>query len=104
MGRVQPVTHDRDLQVLVDLIDQSLLARLRSTETFQASRKIFVALRVRIGFCPASEPQQLDVCSELVAALAEAKAAMGPMPGLADACAALQPRLSWWRRMFLPRA
>ena len=98
MGRVQPVTRDSDLQVLVDLIDQSLLARPRSTATFQASRKIFGALRVRVGLSPEIVPQQLDVCSELVAALAEAKAAVAPMPGLADAFAALQPRLSWWRR------
>ena len=98
MERVQPVTRDTGLQALVDLIDQSLLARPRSTETFQASRKVFGALRVRVGRSPEIEPQQLDVCSELVAALAEAKAAAAPIPGLAGAFAALEPRLKWTRR------
>ncbi len=98
MWRVQPVTRDAGLQRLIDLIDQCLLARPRDNATFQASRKVMAALNRRAGQSNTVAPQRLDVCSELAPALTEAASAAAPLPELAAAFAAIEPRLSWWRR------
>ena len=98
MDRAQPATRDTGLQRLIDLIDQNLLARPRSNKTFQASRKVFGALTGNVGPSPRVVPQRLDICSELVTALNESEDAALPMPALASAFAAVEPRLNWTRR------
>lgn len=96
MWRVQPGTRDAGLQRLIDAIDQCLLVRPRSNETFQASRKVMAALNRRVGQPKVGTQQRLAVCSELAPALAEARATT--TAAVAEAFAAIEPQLSWSRR------
>ena len=98
MWREQPVTRDAGLQRLIDAIDQCLLIRPRSNETFQASRKVMAALNRRVGQPTAVAPQRLDVCSEVDTALAEAAVNATAIANVAAAFAAIEPQLSWSRR------
>ncbi len=98
MWRVRPVSRDAGLQRLIDAIDASLLIRPRGNETFQASRKVLVALNRRVGQPAAIAPQRLAVCSELVPVLVEAAATSPAVAAVAAAFAAIEPQLAWSRR------
>lgn len=100
--RDAPVARAADLQRLIDALDQGLLARPRSRETFQASRKAIAALNSPSARTdarnPVDKPQRLAVCSELAQALAEPSLAAAPLAELAAAFMAIEQRLSWTRR------
>ena len=64
----------------------------------KAAERIFSALRASIGQAGQQAPARPPVCAYLPAVLAQARRQPGPMGALADAFAAIEPRLEWKAR------
>lgn len=64
----------------------------------KAAERIFSALRMSVGQSGLRAPARPPVCAHLPAALAQARRQPGPVGALADAFAAIEPRLEWKAR------
>jgi quercetin dioxygenase-like cupin family protein len=60
-----------------------------------AAERMFTALRTPSAQTAGSETVQLPVCSHLPTALEHARRQPGPVAGLAEAFAAIEPQLNW---------
>ena len=86
-----------DLQMLLDLAEAAILAR-GDEQSSSAAVRVFERLTQKVGAEVAAEPRRLPVCRFLDAAYAGMAAGASPLPELASAFSALDPRLCWERR------
>ncbi len=90
-------TRSPNLQILLDHAEAAIAAH-GTPAMLKAASLIFGRLRENSGQEVAIEPQRLDVCRHLEAVYAGMAAEASPLPELASAFMALEPRLQWTRR------
>lgn len=92
-------TRSPDLQRLIDVTQRTIAARVSSTDAAGAAcQRIFAALEAP---GPQQSPSRLETppaCAHLRNAIEGAAAAAAPARELAEAFAAIEPRLRWQRR------
>ncbi|HTI80094.1 MAG TPA: dimethylsulfonioproprionate lyase family protein [Acetobacteraceae bacterium] len=85
-----------DLQSLMDAAEAAILARSSGDGPVpKAAERVFSALRTSVGQVGQRAPARRPVCAYLPAALAEARRQPGRVGALAEAFAAIEPRLEW---------
>jgi quercetin dioxygenase-like cupin family protein len=88
-----------DLQRLLDLTAKAIAGSASPSEPARAAAaRIFTALARSAPGGVATTPARLPACAHLAAALTAARAAGGATASLADAFAAIEPALAWYRR------
>lgn len=88
-----------ELQSLLDAAEAAILERSTGDGPVpKAAERVFSALRVSVGEAGQRAPARPPVCTHLSAALAQARRQSGRVGVLADAFAALEPRLEWKSR------
>ena len=90
-------SRDPHLQRLLDL-SASVIRAASSAPVAKAAARIFSRLEERVGEPLAPPAERLGPCRQLAAIYARMARQATPLPQLANAFAALEPRLQWNRR------
>jgi quercetin dioxygenase-like cupin family protein len=94
---------DAKLQIFYDFTETAIHRRADTcANAGSAAKRIFDALRTRVGDQGNFAPERLPVCNALESALHVASAGPTPIPALAAALSELSPRLRWQRRNSAP--
>lgn len=88
---------DPNLQIILDQAEATVRAR-GTAAMLKAAALIFGRLRAGAGREAALEAQRLPVCRQLEAVYSGMAAEASPLPELASAFMAFEPRLQWTRR------
>jgi hypothetical protein len=90
------VVRSSDLQSFMAAAEAAILDRSSGDGPVgRAAERIFAAVRASVGPAGQQAPARMPVCDHLPAALTQARRHPGPAGALADAFAAIEPRLEW---------
>ena len=88
------------LQRFIDATEAGIRARATDyPDAMPMADRVFAALKDTGNVNPAAAPARLPACRHFETALGQAREGPEPVPELADALAAIEPRFAWHRRL-----